>query len=390
MSKVGPMIVDWEERINMDRMRRERLQKVKDAMAKLDVDVLLLFREDYTRYVTGYRYLYHPVPQVGKLRVVLVKGEEPILHTWEYETMKTKMPWMPADNLRPPVTPEMLTQEVGRYKEGRIAVDIWNPYQHEELPRLFPKATWRNGEQVMNEATIIKTQDEIECLKTAYVITEAGLHAAIQSLKPGARECEILGIAWGEMTRLGSEYFQTSCIVAAGASTAPYRRLTSDLLMRSGDPVIMDVGGCWNGYWGDTTRTWLCGNVRPTREQIELHQSCYDSLHAACAAAQPGNTTADVFRAAEPNILGDGVLGHGSSVVPAEPPMFIPSCKDNPMTLRPGMAFNLETYAGRPGIGGFRLEHQLVLTENGPEIFSTYPFDARLLKDIHPLDKFTG
>jgi Xaa-Pro aminopeptidase len=54
------------------------------------------------------------------------------------------------------------------------------------------------------------------------------------------------------------------------------------------------------------------------------------------------------------------------------------------------MVANLEPYHGKPGVGGFRLEHNLVIRENGPEIYTTYPFDARLLRDVHPLDSSTG
>ena len=54
------------------------------------------------------------------------------------------------------------------------------------------------------------------------------------------------------------------------------------------------------------------------------------------------------------------------------------------------MPFSIEPYAGIPGIGGFRLENQIFVPNNEPNIFTTLPFDERLLKDVHPLDKTTG
>ena len=60
------------------------------------------------------------------------------------------------------------------------------------------------------------------------------------------------------------------------------------------------------------------------------------------------------------------------------------------MVLQKNMVFNLEPYAGKPGIGGFRLENNLIVTDDEPEIFTTFPFDERLLRDVHPLDKTTG
>jgi Xaa-Pro aminopeptidase len=54
------------------------------------------------------------------------------------------------------------------------------------------------------------------------------------------------------------------------------------------------------------------------------------------------------------------------------------------------MQFNLEPYAGEPGVAGFRLENNLVVTDGDPDIYTTYPFDERLVVDLHPLDTSTG
>jgi Xaa-Pro aminopeptidase len=60
------------------------------------------------------------------------------------------------------------------------------------------------------------------------------------------------------------------------------------------------------------------------------------------------------------------------------------------MVLQAGMVANLEPYRGKPGIGGFRLENNLVIRDSGPEIYTPYPFDERLLSKVHPLDRSTG
>lgn len=379
MTEYGHMGVDWEERINFDRLRRERLAKVRAAMEKLDTDALIVFRPENTRYITGFRSLWYPVCNIGLPRTILTKEGTPILYSDSYAKLtKERIPWLLPENIRPWGNPEEWKRTLGKHAEGKIGVDIWTPRMFELLPKIFPKAKFTDGHKVMQEAQLIKTRDEIECLKAAETITEAGLDAALNFLRPGLKECEVLAVAWGEMTRLGSEYFQCSNIVASGPNTAPYRKVTSDRIIKRGDLVILDIGGCYNGYWGDITRTWICGDSRPTKEQRQLHQACYNSLLSACEACKSDNTTADVYRAAEPNIL-DGRLGHGSSLSPWEPPLFNAFSKDDPMKLCVGMAFNLEPYTGKPGVGGFRLEHQVLVTETGPEIYSTYPFDERLL-----------
>ena len=394
----GLMGVDWEERIDFARLRRERLEKAQAALAASQADLLFVFRTEDARYLTGYRHHLGPTPLLGNATVVLRPDQDPVLYTMDYEHCRTRMPWLSDECLQPRANfreevgirkwADSVESIVGSLAGKVIGVDLWTPTLEEGLRQAFPDSSFVDGYKVLMDAKIIKTDDEVACLKIANAITEAGMDAAREVLRPGVRECEVLAAAWYKMTALGSEWTQCSNIVASGPYTAPYRRFTSDRVIRSGDMVIIDIGGCFNGYWGDLTRTWVCGGINPTAEQRDLHQKAYDALWNACAASRPGNTTADVFAAADPYVLDS--LGHGSGMAPWEPPYFSPHTKDDPTVLRPGMQFNLEPYAGQPGIGGFRLENNLVVTEDKPDIYTTYPFDERLVIDLHPLDSSTG
>lgn len=398
LGDLGLMGVDWEERIDFDRLRRERLAKARRALDESDVDVLFVFRTEDARYLTGFRTHLHPTAMLGNAVVVLAKGSDPILFTMDHEHCRARMPWMRPEQLQPRANfreavgikkwAERVKGLVGSLNGKKIGVDLWTPTMVRALEEAFPGAEFVDGYEVLCQAKIIKTQDEIACLKVANAITEAAMDVAIRFLRPGVRECEVLAVAWQTMTALGSEWTQCSNIVCSGPYTAPYRRYTSDRIIRNGDLVIIDIGGCFNGYWGDLTRTWICGNVKPTREMQEVHQHCYDALFNACAASRPGNTNADVYEAAYPYVLDS--LGHGSGVNPWEPPFFSGASKEAPVELRPGMQFNLEPYAGVPGVGGVRLENNLVVTEGDPDIYTTYPFDERLVLEVHPLDKTTG
>lgn len=395
---LGLIGVDWEERIDFDRLRRERLAKAKQALDESDVDVLFIFRTEDARYLTSFRTHLHPTAMLGNAVVVLAKGSEPILFTMDYEHCLARMPWMRPEQLQPRANfreavgikkwAERVKGLVGSLNGKKIGVDLWTPTMVRALEEAFPGAEFVDGYEVLCQAKVIKTQDEIACLKAANAITEAAMDAAIRSLRPGVKECEVLAVAWQTMTALGSEWTQCANIVCSGPYTAPYRRYTSDRIIRNGDLVIIDIGGCFNGYWGDLTRTWICGNVKPTREMQEVHQHCYDALFNACAASRPGNTNADVYEAAYPYVLDS--LGHGSGVNPWEPPFFSGASLEAPVELRPGMQFNLEPYAGVPGSGGVRLENNLVITAGDPDIYTTYPFDERLVLELHALDKTTG
>lgn len=397
MPKFGPMGVDWEQRIDFERLREERLQKAQEALRDSDLDALFIFRTEDARYLTGYRTHLHPVSMLGNAVVILTPDDDPILYTMDHEWAKDAMPWMDPDHVRPRANFREVSgvrkwvdeaSDVLNFDDvTRIGVDIWDPKITDALNNALPHVEFTDGYDVLCRAKVIKTEDEVKCIKIANAITEAAMDAALDFLEPGVRENEVLAVAWKKMTDLGSEWTQCANIVCSGPNTAPYRRFTSDRIIRKGDLVIIDIGACFNGYWGDFTRTWVCGDIEPTEEQKELHQSCYDSLFDACAQAEPGNTNADVVDAAEPNILDS--LGHGSGVNPWEPPFFSRDSSGAEVTLEEGMQFNLEPYAGTPGIGGIRLENNLVVTEDGPDVYTTYPFDDRLLYETHPLDSTT-
>jgi Xaa-Pro aminopeptidase len=397
--ELGTMIVDWEERIDFDRLRCDRVSKAQQAIANSEADVLFVFRTEDARYLTAYRHHLGPAVVIGNATVVLTADTPPILFTMDEVHCKARMPWLGKDQIQPRANfrelagvkefADRVHSLFGSLDGKTIGVDIYSPGMAEGLTQAFPNSRIVDGYEILTKAKQIKTADEIHCLKIANAMTEAAMDAALRSLQPGIRECEVLAVAWKAMTDLGSEWTQCSNIVASGPYTAPYRRFTSDRIIRLGDPVIIDIGACYNGYYGDFTRTWICGNIAPTAEQIELHQQCYDALHRAAAACVPGNTNAQVVEAAgEQYVLSS--LGHGSGLNPWEPPHFSVTSKNAPMVLKEGMVANLEPYYGQPGIGGFRLEQNLVIRAHGPEIYTTYPFDERLLRDVHALDATTG
>jgi Xaa-Pro aminopeptidase len=393
------MGVDWEARIDFDRLRTDRLAKARAAIAESDLDYMIVLRLEDVRYLTGFRMHLGPVVALGWAAVVLARNGEFVLYVIDEVNSRARMPWLAAEeidsrpNLRErPGIAEWADRVLRRFPDierATVGIDVWTPTVEDGLKTVWPQATFVDGYPTLLGAKQIKTADELACLEAATAITEAGFQAALDALKPGVRECEVLAAAWQKMTALGSEWTQCANIVASGPYTAPYRRLTSDRIIRAGDPVIMDIGGCYNGYWGDFTRTWICGDVGPSDRQIELHQQAYDALFAACAASTAGTTNYDVFLAADGHVLGDS-LGHGSGTSPWEPPYFSSQSADDPTTLAPGMTLNLEPYTGEPGTGGFRVENNLEVTENGPRVYTTFPFDRRLVDTVHALDATTA
>lgn len=394
---IGTMGVDWEDRIDYERMRRERLEKAKAALAQSDADALFCYRLENVRYLTSLRTHNWPMMFWGLASAVLPRGRDPILYTMDLDHARERMPWIrdtvfehPGGGLETMAGAKSWAEETKKKLDGlgitnpsKIGVDSWCPSLYEVLPVIFPRTKFVDGQKVMLEARKRKTKDEIKCLKMAYAITVAGFGAGLEYLRPGRKECEVLAECFRAMYAFGSEWTQCSNIVCSGGYLAPYRRFTSDRIIDYGDMVVIDIGAQFNGYYGDFTRTWICGQgAKPSKEQVKIHMDAYRALREAEKAIRPGASSYDVSKAAGKWVLG-GLLGHGLGLGACEPPYLgtpelVP--EEEAYVLEPGMVFSVEPYAGIPGVGGVRLEDNIICTETGFEVISKFPFDERLIE----------
>ena len=219
--------VDWEVRVDFDRMRKERLAKVRKAVADSGLDLLLLFRLENIRYATALRTHDWPQAHFGMAALAVIGRDQEYLYTLDYYHAKGRCPWLRSslaeDENGNPVTCRGLELESGaiawaqdvleRCKKldisvKRVGVDIYSPALAYALPIVFKEAEFVNGQRVMMQARSIKTDDEILCLKIAYDITMAGMYEAKEFLRPGVRECEVQAIAFKKFYELGGEWTQ--------------------------------------------------------------------------------------------------------------------------------------------------------------------------------------
>jgi len=374
----GPMMVDWETRIDFEKMRRERLQKARDAMAKNDVDYLILLRLENARYVTGIKRLYWPTIRLGGGPIVVLPREgNPGIWITDPKFGAKALSWFPEDNFREPYEMEVenevesfiddMKEMFGKSVEtARIGIDVWSPSMYTVFPKKLPNAKFVDGYKPMIEAQMIKTPEEISCLKMGYVISEAGMQAALDTLKPGVRECELVAACFYKFWQLGSETTQCSQAVNSGPGTFPYRRFHTDRIVQSGDLVNMDFGACFNGYFGDFCRTFVCGK-KPSANQIKLLRQAYDLQTQSFNTIRPGVTAVELCKQ-----LGRKHVGHGIGIAAFQPPHI--ENTDDKIILQPGMIFCVDSSAFDSAIGGSHLEDQVVITDKGCEVYSTFPY----------------
>lgn len=374
----GPMMVDWEPRLDFAKMLRDRQERARDAMKAADVQYLILSRFENGRYVTGIKRLHWPTIRLGGPVVILPLEGLPGIWNIDPTFASKTMPNMPPDRFFD--NPEMdLSQDVEKFarqalnlfgadfEKARIGVDIWSPAMFEVLPRVLPDATFVDGQEgVMLRAREIKTPEEITCLKMGYVYSEAVMQAALEIFKPGVRECELVGTAFKRMTDFGSETSQCSTNVNSGPGTWPYRRFHTDRIIQAGDMVNMDFGACFNGYFGDFTRAFVCGR-KPTPAQLDLHKAAYEQQMENFEVIKPGESPAALIK----KLGRKGKLGHGIGISAFESPHLRPS---DDFEIKPGMTFSVTTTLGKEGVGGIHLEDETVVTETGLEVYSTFPY----------------
>jgi len=396
----GQRRVDWQEIINFERLRKERLERARSTMKKHNLDALICFNDENIRYITSV-WQGHWKANIFVRYCVLPGDGDPVLFETagaDRECALMDAPWLKG-NIKPaitwvwsgPATPiqarkmaegvKKVLEENGVAK-GRIGLDVmdWVAYKALSDAGLDLHNAW----PAMSEARLVKTKDELELCKQAAAITDCAFDKIRNEwLKPGIRECELAGKYVDFLLNNGFE-FVPALIVASGGNTNPYRRWATDKIIRKGDLVIVDIAGAGPcGYFVDCTRTFICGNAKPTEEDKEAYRECYESLQAAINAFKHGATTKDIaenFPVYDDDKYGTCSLfqfAHSIGLSLYEGLWVSRGYSlEYPQEIKQNMYFAVETYSGNPKRRqAVRLEQDLVVTDTGYEIYTTFPFE---------------
>jgi Xaa-Pro aminopeptidase len=387
--------VDWQYRVDFDRMRRARLQRTREQMEAFDLGALVLFAGANIRYVTG-SYQGNWKYNINIRYVVLPRGGEPVL----FETAGSDLhcavidlPWLQEDRIRPAITwqwaegavphmaKRMVDSVVGVLREGKVEKEKIG-IDNLDMPSLqaFRDAGLNivNGWPAMSAARVVKTRDEIELLKQSSTIGDAAMwQIKYNWLKPGITEREIEAKVHEFMLDRGCEIIY-DIIVASGGNTSPYRRWATNKMIRQGDLMIVDINATGpSGYFIDFVRCFKCAE-KMNQKEIGLYREVYDSMYAAIDKLRPGNTTADVaacFPKYDDDKYGTVTLqqfAHSIGLTLYEG-MWISRAYslDYPAEIKENMYFAVETFAGHPGLPQTcRLEEDVLVSGEGPVLFT--------------------
>jgi Xaa-Pro aminopeptidase len=413
----GTTEVDWENRLDMPRLRRERLARLKAELEKTDLGALLTFDFHNIRYMTATHIGTWAMDKMIRF-ALLPRGGDPVV--WDFGSAarhhQLQAPWLDdafadgqqssADGhygaragistLRGAIPPaagraeDVAAKIAGVLNDYGLAgtpigVDLIEPPVLLALQAAgFPVV---DGQQVFLEARRIKTADEIGLLTQAVSMVDAAYEELFRFLRPGVRENECVGLVNKILYDLGSEHVEGVNAIS-GERCSPHPHVFSDRLIRPGDPAFFDILHSHMGYRTCYYRTFAVGSASPA--QRGAYRVCRELMDNAISLVKPGATTADIV-ATWPTAQEFGFpdeeaafalqYGHGVGLSIWERPIFSRLISlDHPETLEEGMLFALETYwPSADGWGAARIEEELVVTRDGCEVITKFPAEQLLV-----------
>src|SRR5712691_8127640 len=404
----GLMQVDWEERVNFPRLRQERLARAKKLLKESELGALLCFDMNNIRYVTSTHIGTWAMDKLVRF-CLLPQNDDPIM--WDFGSAarhhQMYCPWLGEGRSRAGISllRGAMSPESGRAEDvaRKIRVELEaRGLLHEplgvdmvELPVLFALEKEGikvvDGQQVMQNARMIKTQDEVTLLNTACMMVDAAYEELYEFMRPGMRENECVGLVNKVLYDLGSEHVEGVNAIS-GERCSPHPHVYTDRVLRPGDPAYFDLVHAYMGYRTCYYRTFAIGSASPAL--VDAYKRCRDYLDVAINMIKPGVTTAEVVelwpKAQEfgfPNEEACFALqyGHGVGLSVWEKPVFSRLVSlDHPEVIQEGMVFALETFwPSTDGWSAARIEEEIVVTETGHEIITRFPAEELLVAGAH-------
>ncbi|BBY86764.1 M24 family metallopeptidase [Mycolicibacterium tokaiense] len=421
----GTNAVDWEQRLDFDRLRDERLARLKAKLDESELGAVLAFDFTNIRYMSATHIGTWAVDKLIRF-ALLVRGGEPIV--WDFGSAakhhQLYNPWLDYSKAESDADPHgphhgaKMTQPSGAragistlrgafHPDAGIADEVARKVRAEldaygllgdplgvdviELPILKALQdagiTVTDGQQVFLEARRIKTRDEIGLLTQACSMVDAAYDRLYEFLRPGVKENECVGLVSKSLYDMGSEFVEGVNAIS-GERCAPHPHVYSDRILRPGDPAFFDILHSYNGYRTCYYRTFAVGSA--SAAQRDAYTRAREYMDAAIALVRPGATTADIvavwpkaqeFGFADEEAAFALQYGHGVGLSIWEKPIFSRLVSfDHPEVLEEGMVFALETYwPAADGWGAARIEEELVVTATGCEVITKFPAEDLLV-----------
>ena len=394
---LGQHGVDFEDRVDMSRLKAERLARLRAQMADADLGAMLLFDSVNIRYATGHRFSgaaamrmfmqYAIVPATGAPVVIntlpddgcnaLEKGTFWDFFPCGHYVEEAASLW--GERIKD------LMRQAGVAGE-RLGVDKLDFYSMQSLQAQAIEIA--DARVPLEKARAVKTRDEVALIRQACAVADVAICAVRDAIRPGVTEDELFAIMTHTNLAHGGEHMDVR-LLASGGNSNPWTHLSTDRMVRPGELVAFDTDMAGPmGYFADFSRTYLCGDGRPSHEQREAYKIAYDFIYESLEHFMPGRGFQEVAEKCPElpeayKYQRYPMIAHGDGMSDEWPCIYWPDQSwsgfgNDPDVLQENMVLSVEGLASkRSARESVKLEEQVLITKSGPEILSKAPFDER-------------
>lgn len=382
-----------------------RLARVRAQMRRFEVDVLLLNDPVNIRYTCGARNMQVFAARNSAARYLLVTDTQCVLfEMFGCEHLVESLPTLTEVRASRNISfvAAGWQQEAAEREWAQEMVTtlqaLAGPKARLGMERLSPHATLQlveagfvisDAQKVVEQARAVKSAHEIQCIRASIACTDAGVMALRNALRPGITENALWSVLHQQVIAGGGEYFETR-LLNSGQHSNPWFQETGSRIIQANELVALDtdVVGCF-GYYADFSRTFHAGPDKPSEAQRTLYRLAYEQVAHNIDVLKPGMSFCDYAQSAWDipppyhknryyvSAHGVGMTGEYPYLYHADD--FAEAGYDG--EILPGMTLCVESYIGEEnGSQGVKLEQQVLITETGVELLSTFPFEADLMQ----------
>ena len=380
-------------------MMEYRVKRIRSELAKADLAGILLFDPMNQMYAT-----YSPNMQLwithNPSRYVFLATDGPLIQfdypNCEFLSAHNHL----VDEVRPAktffyfVAGDRVEEQAQRFASEindliktyggtnrRLAVDVTTIAGAQALQQAGLDLV--EGTKIMESARMIKSPDEIKAMRCSVETTWISCQKTFKAMEPGITENQLWATMWSEMLLRHGEWMECR-LLSAGQRTNPWFQESSSNIINEGDLVAFDTDfvGPYS-MMTDISRTWICGDVKPNKQQRQVHSLAVEQMHRNTELLKPGTTFYELTHNSWTPPVDEyrhySCLFHGVGQCDEYPDIYLPDAWEEygyDGVLLPGMVLTVEAYVGsRSGGQGVKLEDQVLITEDGHENLSNWTLD---------------
>lgn len=359
----------------------ERIKKLEQFIQPMGLDALIITDPKHVYYLTGFA----SNPHERFLGLVLVTSEEPLLIVPALDAEAAHA----ASSVQNIVThsdtdnPYFLLKDHFKGSIGTLGIekDQLTVSRFELLKESLHAQSYHDIGPALQSLRVQKTPEEIVRMKHAITLIEEVLRQGLTRVQVGVTEIELVAELEYLMKKLGADGPSFDTMVLSGSNTALPHGCPGQRKIQNGDLLMFDMGVFANGYASDITRTFAVGELN--NELTTIYNTVLEANLQGIQSIRPGVTLASVDQAARNviDLAGYGPqfvhrLGHGLGMDVHEYPSIHGNNSD---LVQAGMVFTVEPGIYVPGLGGVRIEDDIVVTEDGVEVLTSFPKELTFL-----------